>query len=51
MLLKACVHGRREEKLDTGLGLVDGRGVDVSLACILHVALNALFDLHNNFAG
>ena len=50
MLLEASVHGGREEKLDAGLGLVDRGSVDVPLACILNVALNSLFDLHNNFA-
>ena len=50
MLLEAGVHGRWEEKLDARFGLIDGRSIDVPLASVLHVALNTLFDLHDDLA-
>ena len=51
MLLELGVHGGREQELDLRLGLVDCRCVNVLLSSILHVALNALFNFHDEFAG
>ena len=49
MLLKAGVHRSWEEKLDAGLGLVNGRSVHISLTSILDVSFHALLDLHDDF--
>ncbi len=50
MLFIARIHRSWEKKLDVWLGLVHGRRVHILLALVLHIALDSLFNLHNDLA-
>ena len=50
MFFVVSVHCVGEQKLNIGLGLVNGRGVYVTLTLVLDVALYSFLYLHNDFA-